>query len=217
MEVEIKTPRVSSFLQVRLDKNIVDYLWSLIDTANNKKKSFKNNLAGNISESLLLEDIDSFFYKSVCSPLVKYYRKNNPISNGDDPVAINTVKGAKAKLLLDQFWVNYQYKTEFNPFHDHSGVYSFVIWMKIPYTWDEQSKLPQFSGIDQINRKAGNFEFEYIDTLGDVKTICYQLDPRVEGFMLFFPARLRHCVYPFYETEEPRISIAGNLSYSFLK
>ena len=41
MEVEIKTPRVSNFLQVRLDKNIVDYLWSLIDTANNKKKVLK--------------------------------------------------------------------------------------------------------------------------------------------------------------------------------
>jgi len=31
--------------------------------------------------------------------------------------------------------------------------------------------------------------------------------------MVFFPARLRHCVYPFYKTDEPRISIAGNLSY----
>ena len=41
----------------------------------------------------------------------------------------------------------------------------------------------------------------------------YNLSPKYEGFMLFFPAKLRHCVYPFYETDEPRISIAGNLSY----
>ena len=38
--------------------------------------------------------------------------------------------------------------------------------------------------------------------------------PKFEGYMILFPARLRHCVYPFYETNEPRISIAGNLSYS---
>ena len=147
--------------EVRLDKNIVDYLWSLIDTANNNKKSFKNNLAGNISESLLLEDIDSFFYKSVCSHLIKYYRKNNPISNGGDPVAINTVKGAKAKLLLDQFWVNYQYKTEFNPFHDHSGVYSFVIWMKIPFSYKEQCK-KEFVSVSN-NKTVASFQFIYND------------------------------------------------------
>ena len=109
--------------------------------------------------------------------------------------------------------MNYQYKTEFNPYHDHSGVYSFAIWMKIPYSWDQQNKLPQFTDIKEENRKAGNFEFEYIDTLGGVRTFGYKLSPEDEGTMLFFPAKLRHCVYPFYDTDEPRISIAGNLSY----
>ena len=45
------------------------------------------------------------------------------------------------------------------------------------------------------------------------KNIEYRLSPKFNGVMLFFPAKLRHCVYPFYETDEPRISIAGNLSY----
>ena len=108
---------------------------------------------------------------------------------------------------------HYQYKTEFNPYHDHSGVYSFAIWLKIPYDWEDQKKLPQYIEIKDKNIKAGCFEFEYIDTIGDVRNCSYQLSPKNEGTMLFFPARLRHCVYPFFETEEPRISIAGNLSY----
>ena len=31
--------------------------------------------------------------------------------------------------------------------------------------------------------------------------------------MVFFPAALMHSVHPFYGTDEPRISIAGNLWY----
>ena len=115
------------------------------------------------------------------------------------------------KLILNQFWVNYQYKTEFNPYHDHSGVYSFAIWMKIPYDCKEQNKLPFLDGIREGDKKVGCFEFQYLDMYGDVVNTAYRLDPSYEGYMVFFPAKLRHMVYPFYETEEPRISIAGNI------
>ena len=48
---------------------------------------------------------------------------------------------------------------------------------------------------------------------GKVVNTAYRLDPSYEGYMVFFPAKLRHMVYPFYETDEPRISIAGNIWY----
>jgi len=211
MEVKKISPPVTPFLQIKLDQEVVDYLWKIIDIANTKNINFKTQLAGNISQSLLLDDLDSFFYRSVCVPLINKYRENN--ATGLDPVSLNAILGPKTKLVLNQFWVNYQYKTEFNPYHDHSGVYSFTIWMKIPYSWDEQIKLPQFSGINESERKPGDFEFEYYDTLGSIMNYRYRLSPKFEGYMVFFPAKLRHCVYSFYETDEPRISIAGNLSY----
>jgi len=211
MEVKKISPPVNCFLQVKLDQEIIDYLFRIIEIAKTNNKNFKNNLAGNISQSLLLDDQDSFFLKSVCLPLVKYYRKNDPI--GGDPVSQNALLGPKTTLLLNQFWVNYQYKTEFNPYHDHNGVYSFAIWMKIPYSWEEQKKLPQFNDMNDVHKKVGNFEFEYIDTLGGIRNYGFKLSPEYEGYMVFFPAKLRHCVYPFYETDEPRISIAGNLFY----
>ena len=142
---------------------------------------------------------------------MQYYRKNN--SSGSDPVAQNSILGPETKLILNQFWVNFQYKTEFNPYHDHSGVYSFVIWLKIPYDSEDQKKLAQFHDIKKGDIKAGYFQFEYNDSLGGIRNYSYSLSPEYEGYMLFFPASLRHCVYPFYETEEPRISIAGNISY----
>ncbi len=211
MEVKKIHPPVKPFLQVKLDHEVISYLWMIIENSKTSNINFNDKLAGNISQSLLLEDQDSFFYKSVCLPLIQYYRKNNPI--GDDPVAANTLLGPNSKLLLNQLWVNYQYKNEFNPYHDHSGVYSFAIWMKIPYSWEDQKTLPQFQDMNESDIKAGNFEFEYNECLGGIRNFAYNLSPEYEGTMLFFPAKLRHCVYPFYSTDEPRISIAGNLSY----
>jgi len=194
-----------------LDKIIIDYLWNIIDIAKSNNINFNRKLAGNISESLLLEDKNSYFFKSVCLPLVKYFRDNKSLEN--DPVSQNTLLGSNPKFLLNQFWVNYQYQTEFNPYHDHSGVYSFAIWMKIPYSCSDQKQLPQFCNIKESNIKVGSFEFEYTDILGSIRQLTYDLSPQYEGYMVFFPAKLRHCVYPFYDTKEPRISIAGNLSY----
>ena len=211
MEVKKISPPINNFLQVRLDEKIIDYLWKIIDLAKNKNVNHNSKLVGNISQSLLLDDLDSFFYNSVCSPLTQLYRKNSPTQ--DDPVSQNALFGPNTKLVLDKIWVNYQYQTEFNPYHDHTGVYSFAIWMKIPYDWDDQKKLPQFSDIKDNNIAAGCFEFEYSDILGSIMNYRYYLSPKYEGLMLLFPAKLRHCVYPFYGTDEPRISIAGNLSY----
>ncbi len=211
MQVQHISPPVNGFLEVKLDQSVIDYLWKIIDIGEDINQNYNNKLAGNISKSLLLEDIDSFFFKSVCLPLVKYYRENNSIPA--DPVSRNTLLGPKSTLLLNQFWVNYQYETEFNPYHDHSGIYSFAIWLKIPYDMIEQKKLPQFTNLKDSDRKAGNFEFEYIDSLGGIRNFGFQLSQKYEGTMLFFPAKLRHCVYPFYSTDEPRISVAGNISY----
>tara|TARA_B100000579_G_scaffold288286_1_gene239162 strand:- start:373 stop:1017 length:645 start_codon:yes stop_codon:yes gene_type:complete len=211
MEFSKISPPVTGFLQVKLDQVNIDHLWKIIDISKNKNKNVKSELIGNISQSLLLEDTDSFFFRSVCIPLVKYYRENNSL--GSDPVSQNALLGPDSSLVLNNLWVNYQYQTEFNPYHDHSGVYSFAVWLKIPYDWDDQKKLPQYSEISDENIKAGCFEFEYNDTLGAITNYRYKLSPKFEGYMVFFPAKLRHCVYPFYKTDEPRISIAGNLSY----
>ena len=59
-------------------------------------------MVGNISQSFLLEDEDSFFLKPVCVPLIKYYREKNVL--GGDPISANALLGPKSKLVLDKFW-----------------------------------------------------------------------------------------------------------------
>ena len=114
-------------------------------------------------------------------------------------------------FVLEPFWVNFQKETEFNPIHSHSGVFSFVIWVKIPTDWREQHALPISANSNAP--RASDFEFRYTTMLGDISNYIYLLDKEVEGHMLFFPAKLMHEVYPFYNCDKERISISGNILY----
>ena len=207
-EIQVIHPPNIPFLYKKLEKKHVDYLWEIIKNGKKKKENYKHKLAGNVSASYGIEDEKGYFFSEVCIPMIKKFRE---VNGGQDPVRHFVVLNDICRLFLDEFWVNYQKQHEFNPMHNHSGAYSFVIWMKIPYSWEEQSKLPQFQNIQMQNRKAGMFEFQYSDISGESRSLCYQLSPSFEGCMCFFPSYLRHTVYPFFGTEEERVSISGNI------
>ena len=139
-------------------------------------------------------------------PLVNAYLENF------GPHFIRQGSKIQNQLNLDGFWVNYQYENEFNPFHSHTGIYSFAIWLKIPTNWNEQCKLPFLSGVEEKSKKAGCFEFQYTNTVGQIQAKTYRLDKSYENKIIFFPASLQHAVHPFYSCDEPRISVAGNIS-----
>ena len=210
-DMGIVIPDTQGFVFAKLGDDMVDHLWKMIRKAENKKEEYKHRLAGNITESFKLDDDNDFFYGEACLPLVEAFRQSN---GGKDPVRnYIQINPTKTPLLLTEFWVNYQYQTDFNPFHFHGGVYSFAIWMKIPTEWEDQCKLPQFQNIKKESIKAGTFEFQYTDSLGGIRRITYKLNKSFENCMVFFPAQLMHAVHPFYGTDEARVSIAGNLWY----
>ena len=107
-------------------------------------------------------------------------------------------------------WVNYQKQHEFNPIHDHTGIYSFVIWMKIPtdYRNQRENQIANGSNTNVIS----NFCFNYTTTTGGNAQYVYEMSKRMEGTILLFPSQLQHAVYPFYNCEEDRISISGNIA-----
>ena len=108
---------------------------------------------------------------------------------------------------LQRLWVNYQKKYDFNPLHIHSGIFSFVIWVQIPYDLEEERKrYPKTSG-----NETASFMFQYNTALGGLDTAYINVDKTWEWKIVFFPARLNHGVNPFYTTDNTRISISGNL------
>ena len=202
------------WVHTELEPNVVEYLWKIIRKGEEENDNYKQRLAGNVSNSLGIIDEDDYFQKTVLFPQVEIFRKNN---GGADPVRNFVQMDVGTPIKLTEFWVNYQYPGEFNPYHFHGGAYSFAIWLKIPYDWETQKDLPQFQGTKIQDRKVGCFEFEYIDMLGGIRNFAYRLSEAFEGQMVFFPASFRHSVYPFFQLpgqkKEARVSIAGNLWY----
>ena len=108
---------------------------------------------------------------------------------------------------LKRLWVNYQKRYDFNPLHIHSGIFSFIIWVHIPYDLEEERKrYPKTSG-----NETASFMFQYNTALGGLDTAYINVDKTWEWKIVFFPARLNHGVNPFYTTDNTRISISGNL------
>ena len=115
---------------------------------------------------------------------------------------------SKPLLFMKESWVNFQRKHEFNPPHEHLGIMSFVIWLQIPYTREQEMACAP--GTEANMNVAGQFGFQYSNTLGD---ICSNYIPAYKDFeyrMLLFPARMKHLVAPFYSSDEFRISVSGN-------
>lgn len=119
----------------------------------------------------------------------------------------NKMQG-NSKLFLKSAWVNFQKKYEFNPMHMHSGLLSFVLWIKIPY--DMKTELQLSPGVNAAENMAGSFNFIYTDTMGGINTHKIEADKSMENTLIIFPAEMRHCVYPFYSSDEYRISVSGN-------
>ena len=114
-------------------------------------------------------------------------------------------------LKVDSLWVNLQKKTEYNPIHNHDGVLSYVCWLKVPYTLEDELK-QKHSENSRTKEFSASFQFIYSTVLGKVVNEILNVENGWEGRVCMFPAELLHVVYPFYTSNGYRISIAGNLS-----
>ena len=211
-EYEICGPpneNIIGWFKIKLPPIAIARLNGYIDDPETKEYEASRSLAGNISNSYYLKDEDNWFFKNyldfMCQDYFKYY-------NYHPEGALGMGNFGKHPFRLDSLWVNFQRQGEFNPSHTHAGAFSFAIFMKIPTHWEEQYKLP--SVVKSNAPRASDFAFEYLNTLGEIVTSTYQMSPDEEGSMLFFPAKLNHLVHPFYNCDQPRISIAGNISYN---
>ena len=189
-----------------LPDNIIKDIWTLIEEAKEKPIDMRKDLAGNIKSSIQLNlksPITNNFIKEV---LTKFLEKH--INSYGSPYRLQMEKGQG--FNMNSMWVNFQRQTEFNPIHDHGGIFSFVIWLKIPTSFEEQKKLP-IAVESNSNMSISNFELIYTDVLGTIRTFAYNMEKEAEGYMVLFPAGLNHQVYPFYDNDEERISISGNV------
>jgi hypothetical protein len=113
---------------------------------------------------------------------------------------------------IGRVWTNYMKAGEFAPAHKHiPAVASFVVWIEVPYKKEnEKSFHYENDKLDDTNTN-GAFEIIYSTYSGTIHTHRIDLDKKDEGTILMFPGNLMHCVYPFFSSDQERISIAGNI------
>lgn len=167
-----------------------------------KAVPYNNNLVGHIQTEYDMTLENTTFSNYLLRHIVEEYDRQTSLSQSF------VLAGEKYELVVSSLWLNKQKKHEFNPVHVHKGVYSFVVWLDIPYTLaDEAAFYPDAVG----ENRAGAFEFQYTDALGRVAQLTFEQDKELEGSICVFPASLNHCVYPFRTTDKCRISVAGNI------
>lgn len=188
-----------------LPKHIFDHVKDEINR--NNLTPYNHTLAGNIEKE----------YKICCNEQFKlfvYNASKDLIDEfGEIEFSPNTIVNHKIfdrSLKLEDVWVNFQAKHEYNPIHVHAGVFSYVIYIQIPYSLEDEDSLP--NTINSNAKSNSRFYFYAADQQGKVRDLRLDIDKSWEGKMIIFPACLSHQVYPFYTSDDYRISVAGNIS-----
>ena len=161
-----------------------------------------SNLAGNIKKEYSIRSAIPLM-KDYIFKLVQRYEQSFDYLGTINYLTDNV------PLELESMWVNFQEKHEYNPAHIHSGVYSFAIWIQVPYRIEDEREYGP--GKNSNHNVAGCFEFLYSTSLGNLVTKTLPVDKTWEGKIVFFPAKLHHQVYPFFTSDDYRISISGNV------
>ena len=185
--------------------NIPDNIFKYIKkNLNNSNAPYNHALAGNIKKEFELKDSSNLIEKYLLqeinqSSFLLNYLKSLCIFSKD------------ASIFLKNLWINFQSKHEFNPVHKHDGIFSFILFIQIPYLSVHQRKVSP--GAQSNLDRAGMIEFLFTDPLGKIDAITIDVDKVWEKTALIFPSDLHHCVYPFYEIDEYRITVSGNFLF----
>ena len=122
------------WLDVRLKKEAMDYLWDTINNPSVQPTDARTVLAGNISKSYWVDTLkDNWFYENVLDSCVKtlYFRNWTNHYN----VYIAQIQ-KMPEFKLKEFWVNFQKQYEFNPVHNHAGIFScWHAWVFLMPAW----------------------------------------------------------------------------------
>jgi len=179
--------------EITLPEDLMNHVWSQIKLAKTYQTSAKHKLAGHVTSSLELQDANN--------KLGNYLLENSK----------ELTYAYHPNLQVRDLWVNFQNKYEFNPLHHHNGALSFVIWVQIPYKYEDECNHITTKDVQTIQPVSGCFQFRITLIDGTQVSYNYPLDTSFNGKCIIFPSNLYHQVYPFYTSDLERISISGNI------
>mgnify|MGYP003118339935 CR=1 FL=1 len=188
---------------VEIDKIPDDLFKKLKKIIKDKSIEANQELIGNIEEEYNLDKYISLIEPYLLKTIMMEPKLIKIVNERYDCNSVN--KSFKLKNL----WVNFQKKNEFNPIHNHSGIFSFIIFIKIPFLIEDQLKISP--GKKASSNLPGVLQFLGFDQFRPLVFHNFFVDKKWEQSMLIFPASYAHCVYPFYKVNDYRITVSGNI------
>ena len=220
-EVNFITPFSPTIMQTEVPDKFIKLINKIGDEVlSDDKKStqfdWSDHLVGKVHKEVqipMIDPNDANYCKSILKENCLMYLKEL-ISKGrayiDNMILHHPTKGnlhpTESNINISQSWIVSQYKGEYNPWHQHSGHLSSVIYLKVPKGMDEffekegEDHYPVGGAIQFMQGDKQNFRN---DTL--------KFRPEV-GKMLIFPSWLKHSVYPF-DVDGERRSMSFNAYY----
>jgi hypothetical protein len=181
-----------SFAEKELEHKQVNYIL--------KRSKFNDNSVSGIEDSIAIKAPSSYsdFILEFSKEYSKFYNFQN---TNIDPHLVET-------------WLNFQKKYEYRPPHAHMahlpGYLSFTTYIKIPWDKETEDKYPNHFRATTF--RNGRIEFFYNTFSGQQAQRVIDVDKTYEGKTLLWLSTLSHAVYPFYTSDEHRISLAGNVA-----
>ena len=190
----------------KMGENVLQELDARIEETGGKPEfDASGQLAGRIKKQTHLDDVISDTVKvQILNHCSTFYEKTAG------------VKIPLEAIHLDSIWSNIQEAREYNPIHQHTGNFSFVIYTRndLEDLSVEELQDNEYDNkiVDHDNQKplAGLIELFYGEGNWMNWTSFTHVPKR--GDILIFPSWLRHTVYAHYEAGKIRISVAGNVS-----
>jgi len=113
--------------------------------------------------------------------------------------------------------------TRFNHMNKDTQAIQFenIGYLKSSFTDEELAPLRQeelkvsanFENSRRHNNKfPGKFCFQCTNSLGNICNHFISADRSLENQILFFSGKMKHSVFPFYSSDDYRISVAGNFA-----
>ena len=215
-------PFSPTIMETEVPKKFIDIVNKVGDEVlSDDKKSaqwdWSNHLVGKVHKEVQIpivnkEDVDycKDIMKSMCVEYLKNMISKSRAYIDNDIILHHPTRGnlhpTNENVNISQSWIVSQYKGEYNPWHQHSGHLSSVIYLKLPKGmkefFDKESKDHYPIG-GSIQFMQGDKQSLRSDTL--------TFRPEV-GKMLIFPSWLKHSVYPFDANGERR-SMSFNAYY----
>ena len=222
IEIKMHEPFSPMILETMVPKKFVDIVNKVGDEVlSDEKKSaqwdWSDNLVGKVHKEVRIpisNKEDGNYCKDIMrSMCVAYLRDMIIKSRGyvdNDIILHHPTRGnlhpTNENIHINQSWIVSQYKGEYNPWHQHSGHLSAVIYLKVPKGMDEffekegEDHYPVGGAIQFMQGDKQNFRND---------TLTFR--PEV-GKMLVFPSWLKHSVYPF-DVDGERRSMSFNAYY----